>query len=710
MKNFTKIRALVLSGIAALLISFTGHRPEEGMYPISQIASLDLAAAGLKIDKSEIFDPNGKGLNNALVRLGGCTGSFVSETGLIFTNHHCVYGTVAALSTPENNYLDNGFYAADTSAELKTSLPCKIMLSFEDVSEAVLEGITDETSPADKADIISKNMLALRLKEQVSNPDLTIEISEMFVGKYYTLFRYKVLNDVRIVYVPPRSVGKFGGESDNWVWPRHNGDFSIVRAYENGKPYQPVRHLQINPAGSRENDFVFVMGYPGRTYRHQPGQFLQYQRDYVLPVISDWFDYRIRAMEEDAGNDKAVQLKYAGAMASLSNVTKNFKGKMQGFKRTNILQDRYKEQEELKAWVNDKDLDQYKGLFEQIDERYDFKYRNAVKYLYLNQLNGSSGVFFAARFIATYREQLENMSREKRDSFLTDHKVELQRSLSQGYRILSEELDRKLFTEILYRLAQLAPDQRIAEITRIAGENPDREKIAKFVQKCYKKTRLVDRDKMMELFSKDPAKFFGYQDELVKFVSALAEETERLNNAWDENEDGLNAILPRISDLKDAYYKGTFVPDANSTLRLTYGYVKGYSPEDAVYNQPFTTLQGIFEKAQSEGDYFLEENILARMHEVEPADVLRHPGNRQVVVGFLYNLDTTGGNSGSPVLNDKGEVIGINFDRAFSATINDYAWNESYSRSIGVDIRYVLYVIKYLSHADPLISEMGVAL
>ncbi len=260
-------KLFLVVALIATLITSRAEGEEEGMYPLSMISKLNLKAAGLQIDPEELFNPGKGGLVDALVRLGGCTGSFVSENGLIVTNHHCAFGAVAAASTPEQNYLEDGFYASAQEKEVKTSLTCKITMSYEDVSSVVLNGVTSEMNGGERGEIIQKNIQALLEKEREQNPELTIEVSEMYIGKFYTLFRYKTLNDIRLVYVPPRSIGEFGGETDNWIWPRHTGDFSFVRAYENDKPYHPDNFLKINASGTEEGDFTFVLGYPGRTYR-----------------------------------------------------------------------------------------------------------------------------------------------------------------------------------------------------------------------------------------------------------------------------------------------------------------------------------------------------------------------------------------------------------------------------------------------------------
>lgn len=703
-------------GICLALVVFTSaglKEQEEGMFPLSMLSSLDLQKEGLEISQKDIFNPEGVSLTNALVRLGGCTGSFISDNGLILTNHHCVYGTVASLSTPENNYLDNGFYARDTGQELKTKLPCRITLSFDDVSAQVLANVDRNASPLVQAQTIEKNIAALVKEEEAKNPDLEIKISEMFVGKYYTLFRYKLLDDVRIVFVPPKSIGKFGGETDNWMWPRHNGDFSIVRAYENGKPFVPKKHLQINPNGTKENDFVFILGYPGRTYRHQPAEFLIYQQEHILPYISEWFDYRIKVLKNDAGDDKGKMLRYAGRIASLSNTAKNFKGKMQGLNRTDIIEKRLKEQLELQAHLEDNKeaKAKYGKLFTELSETYRFRLENVDKRLYMSQWISASGILSAGYELNKVKAHISGMTKKECRQYLSDNAEALQGKVKRFYSVYSNYTEASYIAEGLWYLNSLLGHQRIESVNEFVSKFETKAELHKAVRALVDKSMLVDRTKALQTLEAKPHKFFNYNDPLLTILEDVMQHQAALNEKWRENEGKLNSLLPILSDLKDEYYKGSFVPDANSTLRFTYGSVKGYQPQDAITMSPFTTVEGIYAKAATgEDDYYLPESILKKMKEVEPADVLKHPAKNTVVVGFLYNMDTTGGNSGSPVMNGKGELIGLNFDRAFTATINDYAWNESYSRSIGVDIRYILYVMKYLGDADSLLKEMNVNL
>lgn len=688
------------------------------MYPLAQLGSLDLNAVGLKIPQSEIYQPGKTGLTNALVRLGGCTGSFISEEGLIITNHHCVFSSVAAASSAEYNYLERGFYASKQEDEIKTSLPCRITLSFDDVSDKVLEG-TESLEPADKKTKIAENIKAIKAEEEKQNPDLEIDISEMFVGRFYTLFRYKLLEDVRLVYVPPKAVGKFGGEEDNWMWPRHNADFSVVRAYENGKPYKPEKFLKINSNGTRENDFVFILGYPGTTYRHAPAEFLDYQYKHILPVISEWFDTKIEMLEKDAQGDEAKQLRYAGMLASLNNTSKNFKGKLQGLTRTNIISQRYAEQEELQLNVarNPGLVEKYGSVIPRLHDLFEQKMKITDDYLLLNQMYSSSGLFHVAQFVNNGHNRMEYLGKSGSRQWINDEKENLLAELRSEYRIFTPELDREMFAGLIFRIHNNGGGRMDEVLKMIHAESGNLHDINAGLSKIWSKSKWLNSTATIEKFKANPMKFFKQNNKLVKIASVINQETDELRQEWKYIQNETDALMPRLAEMREQYFGGTFVPDANSTLRLTYGFVRGYSPQDAVYDEPYTTISGILEKADTsaeaerkDADYYLPGYIYTKFKTIQASDNLVHPVKKQVVVGMLYNLDTTGGNSGSPILDANGNLVGINFDRAYTATINDFAWNESYSRSIGVDIRFVLYVMKYIGGADNLLKELNVEL
>ena len=696
--------------ISGSLFSFINMVDEEGIFPMSDLSKLDLKKAGLEIPVNDIYNESRPALVNALVRLGGCTGSFISETGLIITNHHCVFSQVAAASSSENNYLENGFYANDQSKEIKTTLPCKITQSYFDVSALVLAGTREGMDALERKKTIKNNIAKIEDQEQKKYTNLTVEISEMLVGKNYTLFRYKTLNDVRLVYVPPKNIGKFGGETDNWEWPRHNADFSVVRAYENGVPYTPESHLEVNPRGTEEGDFTFILGYPGRTYRNQTAEFLDYQNNYVLPIISDWFDYRIEATKKFIGDDVDLQLAYGGRIASLSNTTKNFKGKMQGLQRTDVIKQTYKDQNKLREYAeSNPKLSSYVSLFDKNKELYKRKFELSTDYLYFNQLYGN-GIFAGAAYTALYAERA--MASQDKKSYIEENKGAILKTLGSYRGVVNREsLEKELFTELFYRLSQ-SKLREVREIFQWGKIGQDRAVIKAYAAKLWESSKLYDVTKATRTMNISLSKHLKTKGNLVtiaskvnKLFGAMQVEMNQINAEIDE-------IIPRFNDLELNLNGGEFIPDANGTLRFTYGYIKGYEPEDGVIMSPFTTVKGILEKAEGTDnpDYFLQQEYIDKMKEIEPADVLKHPKNGEVVVGLLYNMDTTGGNSGSPIMDSKGRIVGVNFDRAYTATINDYAWNESYSRSIGVDIRYVLYVMKYFGEADDVLAEMGVEL
>ena len=356
MRIFTN-KNLFLSALLLVSISSSAFKKfDEGMFPLSDLNRVDLKKAGLKIKQSDIYNPGQVGLVDALVRVGGCTGSFVSKEGLIITNHHCAFGAVQLASSIDNDYLTNGFVARSREQEIEAKgLTIRITDSYEDVSARVLNATEKATTPAERVQFIAQESRKIAAEAEQTDPSIKAEVSEMFIGKSYVLFRYKTIEDVRLVYVPKRSIGEFGGESDNWVWPRHTGDYSFLRAYvgADGKPakfssanvpYQPKKHLKVNPKGVQEEDFTFILGYPGRTFRHRPAQYIEYQEKYLLPYTASLFGFQNEMMREAGSQDKATEIALATRIQRNSNVRKNYQGKMKGLKNISLVQS--KEQEE----------------------------------------------------------------------------------------------------------------------------------------------------------------------------------------------------------------------------------------------------------------------------------------------------------------------------------------------------------------------------
>jgi len=702
-------KSLIALGLCLSFTTFSSM--EEGMFPLNELHRVDLEKAGLKIPLKAIYNPEGTSLVQALVRVGGCTGSFVSNEGLIITNHHCAFGAVAAASDPEHDYITEGFMAGERSKEIPTSIKARITASYDDVSSQVLNGLNAISDPAARSKRLDDNIAQLVKSEQEAHPDLLIEVSEMLQGKSYTLFRYQELKDIRLVYVPQRTVGEFGGESDNWVWPRHTGDFSFMRAYvgkdgepadyaEDNIPYTPKEFLKINPNGVKENDFVFILGYPGRTYRNQPAQFLEYQNTYQMPYISQWFDFQIEQMEELGREDKSLEIAFASRIKRLANTTKNYKGKMQGLQRTSVIADRQKDDEGMKAMVNNSPSmkAEYGTVFQEIDQIYQEKLGTAQRDLWLGQVFSSSGLMYSAGYIANRQEAYKNIEKENREAFIQKELVERENALKRNGSISHPELEKRILKALLYYGATLPEGQRPASLIEFSKEKDIKGSIDAFVEKNFEKSLFSNTAKYTAMLDKSPAKLMKVKDPFMAIAGDLWSHLIAYQEAEKKRQDALTILLPKMIDLRQMYQKSTFLPDANSTLRFTYGYIRGYSPADAEVHNPFTHVKGILEKASNSGDYYLEQYIQKLLESADPMSI----------VCFLYNLDTTGGNSGSPIMDAKGQLVGVNFDRAYTATINDFAWNEEYSRSIGVDIRYVLLIVKELGKGDHLLKEMGV--
>ncbi len=705
-----------LSVLLCLLISFSASAvADEGMYPISDIHKLDLKAKGFGLTAEQIFNPEGKSLIDGICNIGGCTGSFVSGNGLILTNHHCAFRAIQSASTRERDCLKNGFIAWNKADEYPAAgYTVRITESYRDVSGEVLGVLKKRMDLAEKAKAIDRKMKEIVKEAEKRNPGKRAEVSEMFTGKTYVLFIYTYLRDIRLVYAPPLAVGNFGGEEDNWMWPRHTGDFSVMRAYTgpdgnpadyspDNVPYTPRRVLKLAPEGVKEEDFVFILGYPGRTYRHQPASFLSFEQDVRMPFVVSYNEWMIQTMETMGRNDRAIALKHENRIKGLSNTMKNYKGKLLGLKRIGLVSRRLKEDAELQRFIDSDPARKarYGSLLGDIRALY-AEMSHAKKHMLMPYLLRSSALLSNA--FTVYEASIERQKKDtERESAYMDRNFDRTRlSVRLGLRDYYEPTDKIFFKDMLMKASALQED-KIEALASLDSE----EAIDRFIDAAYRESALSHPDTVNTLFDQSTQTLGRSADPFLKLAIALYPSYMQKREADRIREGAMDQLYAGYLDVKKEFLAKDFIPDANGTLRLTFGRIRGYTPADGVYYAPFTTVEGILEKTTS-SEPFDTPPDLAGLIQSRTFGRFTSPELKSIPVAMLYDMDTTGGNSGSPVLNARGEMVGINFDRVFEATLNDYAWSEEYSRSIAVDIRYVLWIIQTYSGAEHLIREMNI--
>lgn len=720
---FRAFRLVSVFIVSAVFFGMIPSSPDEGMYPLSEIQKIDLYKAGLKINVDEVYNPKGISLVDALVNLSGCTGSFISDNGLIITNHHCAFGSIARASTLENNYLKDGFHAKNMTEEIPSAgSTVKIIDSYEDVSSIIFDAVKNISDPLERTKTIIAKQKELVDSATNEKESIVADVSEMFAGKTYVLFKYRIIRDVRLVYAPPQSIGNFGGETDNWVWPRHTGDFSILRAYvaPDGKaatfskeniPFKPKKFLRINPNGIEEGDFAFILGYPGRTFRHRPADYIKYQQDFQLPYISDLYQYAIQTMQELEQNDEGLKLMFASRIKGLANTMKNYQGKLKGLRKLNLVAQKYEEEKQLQDFINaNSNLKlQYGNLLDEIHHVFDSTNETAMADLWLRQIFNFSPTLATANFIINYAEELQKPDAERKTAF-QDKNIKQTKSAIESLRTnYNADYEETMLIKLMEDASKFKKNSRIAAVDYLLegnGVHPD-DVFGTFIDSIALGSKILQKDFFDVMLQKKPDEISAMQNQLFIFASKLKMQIQVNEKENQKSEGRLNKLYGDLVDVKMLWKNKNFIPDANSTLRLTYGFIKGYNPADAVYYEPFTSIDGVIEKSSNGTEEFAIPDKLKTLYDSRDFGKYVSKRNGKLPVAMLYNMDTTGGNSGSPILDAYGNLIGVNFDRAYEATINDYAWNESYSRSIGVDIRYVLWVLDKYSNAQNILSEIG---
>ena len=457
------------------LISILNLHAEEGMVPISEIHTLNLNEKGLQLPVSEVFNADSISLIQGICKVGGCTGSFISEDGLILTNHHCAFGAAQAASTPEQDYVKTGFLAKTRSDEIEAKgFTVRITKSYEDVSGDVLSAISDTMTFNAQSKAIEKRIKEIVKQTEDDHPGMRAEIAEMFQGKTYVLFLYTYLKDVRLVYVPPRSVGEFGGEIDNWMWPRHNGDFALMRAYTalngasadfdtNNVPFHPQKVLRVQPEGVAEGDFVFILGYPGRTYRHRTSHYIDYEMHIRMPWVADLYDWQIRTMEEIGRDDRDIAIKHLSRIKGRSNTMKNYRGKLQGLNRIGWLDVKRREEADLQQFIMDDPArrEAYSHVLSGIDSMYQQISARTPRNRILDYLRRSVYMVYFAYTVYEASVEREKPDLERLSPYMDRNFDRTKRWLHLALRDYHEPTDKILFQDLLDRANQLPDAQKI---------------------------------------------------------------------------------------------------------------------------------------------------------------------------------------------------------------------------------------------------------
>ncbi|PKW29388.1 S46 family peptidase [Flavobacterium lindanitolerans] len=703
--------------LIVLLLVLPAYSQQGGMWIPSLLKGMnetEMKNLGMKMSASDIYDVNKSSLKDAVPQFnGGCTSEVISPKGLLLTNHHCGFGEIQSHSTVDHDYLTDGFWAMSLEEELPNpDLEVTFIVKIEDVTAKILDGVAAISSEADKQKKIQENIASLT-KSSPKEAWQENRIRTFYEGNQYILFVVESYKDVRLVGAPPSSIGKFGSDTDNWVWPRHTGDFSLFRIYadknnrpaaysKDNVPYTPKHYLPVSIKGVEENDFTLVFGYPGRTTEYLPSVAVEQIVNELNPAKIEIRDKALKVADGFMRKDKAIKIQYASKYASIANYWKKWIGETQGLKKSNAIEAKKKFEKDFLEKVNKAGKQaEYGNLFTDFEKNYKEIAPYALSRDYFTEvvLRNTEMLTIGYRLY-----QLEQIYNNRGEQSFKDRKEATIKALEETYKDFNATVDEKVFEQLIELYATKVPKQFLPA----SMKNSDYKKLT---DKIYDQSKLTTYKGLKELLSGDTKSILAKinADKGYQFVKSMADVyLKEVAPKYDE-------INLRIAALQRTYMKGILelspkeariFPDANSTLRVTYGKVKGYSPSDAVTYNHTTYLDGVMEK-YIPGDY--EFDVPAKLIDLyNKKDYGQYGKNGKMPVCFIGTNHTTGGNSGSPAIDAKGNLIGLNFDRVWEGTMSDIYYDPAICRNIMVDMRYVLFIIDKFAGAKHLINEMKV--
>ena len=716
-----KISFILIALIIGLQINV---QADEGMWLLSLLNKMNLNKKGLVLSPSDIYSINHSSIKDAVVGLGSennplrfyCTAEIISDQGLILTNHHCGYGSIQSHSSPEHDYLTDGFWAMNKSEELiNKGTVASILVRMEDVSDYILPVLNENMSEEERNEKIRKFSNEL-IEHAIEGTHYNANVKSMYDGNRFYLFVYETFKDIRLVGAPPSAIGKFGGDTDNWMWPRHTGDFSMFRIYAaaDGKPaayseknraYRPKYHFPISLKGEQLDDFAMVMGYPGSTDRYMTSYGIKDKLSVEYPARISLRGKKLEIMKQEMNKSKTVEIQYASKYARVSNYWKYFIGQSRGLKKLAVYDKKKKYEDELQRWIDaDKTrVEKYANVLNMIKEAYAEKSELNRSMQYFNEgLRGVEITSFPGNTYAILYPLLkdENSTKEQ-----VDKAISKLRELSQKYfKDYDQTTDKKMLAAIFTMFVENVDPQYFPEmITKI--NKKCKGNFAKFADKLFKKSLFASKEKF-DTFLNEPSLKKLKKDPAFKLYLSIKDKKEELSSAIHP----ANVKLKKgrrlfMAAMLEKEKDKTFYPNANSTPRLTYGTVGAYKPADAVRYLYFTTIDGIMEKEDPNNEEFIVPAKLKELYKNKDYGQYADK-DKNLHVCFTTNNDITGGNSGSPVINGNGELIGIAFDGNWEAMSGDIAFEPQLQKCINVDIRYVLFIIDKYAGATNLINEI----